>query len=438
MKMNKLTFSFEFLVNEAKSLLTRLNLVKPFALTMPMVTAANVNDEAMKGITNLLLAGNKELRKEVNQFIQFLRDPLNSNIAPEEAQTRFSLLKLRFNALLDQFDIFADVLSQRSEHETGVWISGLDVLANDALKLNGNFFDAPPIMCYVERGHGAAIRRARTRLPGGDLNPVSVIQVPRERMVSSGIASSLIHEVGHQGAALLNLIESLRSDILKAQKFSNYKNAWNLYYRWISEIISDFWAMGFLGIGATIGLMNVVSLPRYFMFRIKLDDPHPFPWIRVKLSLAFGKALYPHEQWNNYEQLWQKLYPTDKLEAKNLLIVKELIACMPEFVRTIVNHKSAKFGNVNLPEIFPFRKRQPNFLRDLFKEWQKYPEKMNTAGPTLLFAVIGQAHSDGGVSSDSESKILSRYLTQWAFLRSEKRSLTANKKTISEIQELIN
>ncbi len=48
---------------------------------------------------------------------------------------------------------------------------------------------------------GAAIRRARTRLPGGGDNPVAIIRVPRERMVGSGIASSLVHEVGHQAAA---------------------------------------------------------------------------------------------------------------------------------------------------------------------------------------------------------------------------------------------
>ena len=60
-------------------------------------------------------------------------------------------------------------------------------------------------MCYLDRGHGAAIRRARARLPGGGMSPVAIIRVPRERMVGAGIASSLVHEVGHQAAALLDL-----------------------------------------------------------------------------------------------------------------------------------------------------------------------------------------------------------------------------------------
>jgi hypothetical protein len=47
-----LSFSKRFLINEANSLLTRLEMVKPFALTMPMVVAANIPDEALKGITD--------------------------------------------------------------------------------------------------------------------------------------------------------------------------------------------------------------------------------------------------------------------------------------------------------------------------------------------------------------------------------------------------
>ena len=39
-----------------------------------------------------------------------------------------------------------------------------------------------------------------------------MIRIPRERMIGYGIASSLVHEVGHQGAALLGLVESLRPD----------------------------------------------------------------------------------------------------------------------------------------------------------------------------------------------------------------------------------
>ena len=164
-------------------------------------------------------------------------------------------------------------------------------MAADALRIPGNYYDPPPVICYVDRGQGAAIRRARTRLPGGRDNPVAVIRIPRERMVGSGIGSSLIHEVGHQAAALLDLINSLRPILKQKQLSSRTPGAWVLWERWISEIVADFWSVAKLGISSTIGLMAVVSLPRAFVFRIALDDPHPFPWIRVKLSCAMGSRV---------------------------------------------------------------------------------------------------------------------------------------------------
>src|SRR5262249_1220878 len=193
---------------------------------------------------------------------------------PAEAQRRFTFLRLRFNVVISQSEIFRDVLAQRSEHETGVWVAGLDDLAADALELPG-YYQAPPVVCYVDRSHGAAIRRARTRLPGGDENPVAIIRVPRERLVGSGIASSLVHEVGHQAAALLDLVNSFRPALQVEQRTGGTEQlAWQLWERWTSEIISDFWSVAKVGIASTTGLIGVVSLPRAFIFRFDLEDPH--------------------------------------------------------------------------------------------------------------------------------------------------------------------
>ncbi|MBV9963194.1 MAG: hypothetical protein JO072_13190 [Parafilimonas sp.] len=436
--MSRNLFATQFMVGEALSLLSRLEMVKPFALSMPMVVAANIPDEALKGITDLIVSGNKELKKRVRDFVNWVKHSSSHNVSAEEVQSRFALLKLRFNDLLDELDIFADVTSQRAEHDTGVWVAGLDALAADALNLKGNYYKPPPVICFLERGHGAAIRRARTRLPSGADNPVAVIQVPRERMVGSGIASSLIHEVGHQGIALLDLIKSLRNEIRHKQRKSNYPGAWELYYRWISEILADFWAMAHLGIGATLGLINVVSLPRYFMFRIKLDDPHPFPWIRVKLSLAFGRAIYPHIQWQRYERLWSSMYPLNKVDKKTLMIINALVKTMPEFVKTVINHSPPILNGKTLVDIFPYTTRQPAHLQFLYNTWRFAPDVISSAAPSLVFAVIGQAHADANISAPTESKLLSTWLTRWAFLNAENRTKNESRVIIHEIKNLIN
>src|SRR6476661_3475076 len=201
------------LSQEARALLTRLARVKSFALVEPMLPAANLLPATQDAIERQLVLGRHQLRQAVRHFLEWLHGPAARQSTAEQAQRRFTLLKLRFNAVITQFDLFNDVISQRSANEIGVWMSGLDVVSADALALPGGYYEAPPVICYLDRGIGAAIRRARTRLPGGGANPVAIIRIPRERMVGYGIASSLVHEVGHQAAAILSLLDSLRPEI---------------------------------------------------------------------------------------------------------------------------------------------------------------------------------------------------------------------------------
>jgi hypothetical protein len=416
-----------FLMSEARSLLTRLAQVQPFALTMPMVHAATVADLAMRGITDRIRAGKRELGQRTRRFIALLQHPEAARqLTPAQAQMRFSLLKLRFNALLDQLDIFADVLLQRAEHPTGVWVAGLDVLAQDALLAAAPHVPKgdplPPLMCFLQRGHGAAIRRARTRLPGGDLNPVAVIQVPRERMVGSGIASSLVHEVGHQGAALLHLVNSLRADLGQAaQQNPAQAREWKLLASWVSEIVADFWATGHLGITATCGLINVVSLPAYFVFRFQPGAVHPFPWIRVQISLAVGRLLFPHPQWAALQQQWEQLYPLSLAPADTQALLGKLMAMLPAFAQRLVNHRPLALAGATLGSIFPVAQRQPPQLGQLFQAWRQRPEAIGLPPPTLVFAVLGQARYEGTLHPTDEFNWLSRWLIRWAQARAESR-----------------
>jgi hypothetical protein len=336
-----------------------------------------------------------------------------------EAQRRFAYLRLKFNAVLTQFDLFSDVVTQRSESESGVWLSGLDVLSADALALRGPdhqpYYRAPPVVCYLDRGPGAAIRRARTRLPGGGASPVAVIRMPRERMIGSGIASSLVHEVGHQAAALLGLVDSLRPVLRGLQHGAgDGAVAWQLYERWISEIVADFWSVARIGVAAPTGLMAVVSLPRAFVFRINVDDPHPVPWLRVKLSCAMGDALYPHPQWARLAAMWEAFYPTHGLDAESLRLLQRLQALMPAFVSVLVQHRPAALRGRTLAQVLDVAERRPARLALLFGLWTRLPALMYRAPPSLVFAVIGQARSDGRLSPEDESLLLGKLLTHWA------------------------
>lgn len=417
---------------DARALLTRLARVKPFALITSMVSAAAISPAAQMTIEYHLADKRRKLRGLVNDYIHWLHSPCGQRALPAGAQRRFVFLRMRFNAILSQFDIFSDVLTQRSEHDHGVWLSGLDAVATDALKLPGQYYDAPPVICYLDRGYGAAIRRARTRLPGGDENPVAIVRVPRERMVGSGIASSLIHEVGHQGSALLGLIKSLRPVLQGMQRKGGAEEiAWRLFERWISEILADFWSVACVGIASTLGLVGVVSLPRAFVFRMSMNDPHPFPWIRVKLSCAMGKALYPHRQWDALANLWESFYPTDGLDGERQRLINILESITPGFIALLANHRPKTLRGKTLMEVMSVRNRQPDQLAAHYQSWRSSPARMRTTPPSLVFAVIGQAKADGRMSPEDESRLLTNLLTHWAL------SSTLNTSALCAIQSTI-
>ncbi|MDA9528726.1 hypothetical protein [Bradyrhizobium sp. CCBAU 25338] len=401
------------LLHETRALLARLALVKPFALQEPMLPAAALLPAAEVAIDRFLLAGRRELRLMVGRYLAWL-NAAGDEVSAEEAQRRFAVLRLKFNAVLTQFDTFADVITQRSENESGVWLSGLDVVAAEALALPG-YYDPPPVICYLDRDIGAAIRRARTRMPGGGESPVAIIRVPRERMVGTSIASSLVHEVGHQAAALLDLVNSLRPALWRLQRGAGAaRRAWQLWERWISEIVADFWSVARVGIASTLGLIGVVSLPRAFVFRLNADDPHPMPWIRVKLSAAIGDALYPHPQWQRLSATWESFYPPDGVAAEMQALLQELQATMPAFAAALINHRPPALRGRSLAEVMDTGARQPARLAALFRSWQAQPSEMYRAKPTLVFAVMGQARSDGKLSPEDESLLLCKLLAFWA------------------------
>src|SRR5262249_22971179 len=130
--MNASPYAYWMLEQEARALLTRLARVKPFVLNEPMLLAASLLPTARIAIERFLATGRRALKQRVEDFMGWLRHAGRST-SPAEAQRRFTFLRLRFNAVLTQLDLFNDVITQRSESETGVWLSGLDVVSADAL-----------------------------------------------------------------------------------------------------------------------------------------------------------------------------------------------------------------------------------------------------------------------------------------------------------------
>lgn len=382
-----------FLEHEARALLGRLERVRPFALSETMVAAASPSPEARRAIDAYLFEGRDRLRREVGAFVAALDGDATL------AQRRLALLRLRLTTALGQFDLYADALAQRSQRDSGVWLAGLDALACDALAMPTHY-EAPPLVCYLDRGIGAAIRRARTRLPGGGENPVAVIRVPRERLVGSGIASSIVHEVGHQAAALLDLLPALRAAF-----------AGQRWERWLGEIVADLWSVARLGITSVYGLMGVVSLPPAFVFRDGGVEPHPPPWLRVLLACAMGQALYPHPQWPRHAALWQTLYPLQSAPPAAREALAAAARAAAGFAEALLAHRPQHTRGLSLRTLLTDPGCRAAPLR------QAWPAPLFALAPVRACAVLGQARADGLLSPEDEARRMTQLLTHWALRR---------------------
>jgi hypothetical protein len=408
-------FATALVTQEAEALLVRLDRLRPFVMTETMVLAAALPYPAHRAVERFLHVGRTALRGEVEGFLDWLAGP--GAAAPAwEQQRRFVAIRMHFNDVLSQLDVFAEVVTQRSEQGTGVWLSGLDRLAADAVQLPGSPVEPPPLVCYLARGAGAAIRRARTRLPGGRLSPVAIIRVPRERMVGHGVASSLIHEVGHQVAAQLELVPSLQDAVRRRRSRAGPQEqaAWDGWHTTVSECVADLWSVGKLGISSTLGLLAVVSLPRALTFRPPHGDPHPMPYVRVLLSAAIGRAFYPHPQWDALVEAWKACYPVRDVPPALRADIARLEGTADAFAGLMAEHRPPALGGRAIADVLPLATRTPPRLLALRHAWGDDLGLLARRPPTLVFAVMGQARAAGLVPAHQESAVLADVLAAWA------------------------
>jgi hypothetical protein len=233
-------------------------------------------------------------------------------------------------------------------------------------------------------------------------------------MVGHGIASSLVHEVGHQVAALLELVPTLRAALRGGSAKGPDRALWDLWRSWTSEAIADVWSVGHVGVASTLGLIAVVSLPRPFVFRINVDGPHPTPWIRVHLSCAVGRQLYPDPMWDALLGTWRELYPPTGLGAEHRRMLDGLAATAPECASLLLAHAPRTLGGRSVAALLPRAERRPERLRRRFDE---HRTDLRGLRPTEAMAVLGLARMDGRLPAVDEGQHVDRLLVSWALRR---------------------
>ncbi len=410
------------IIHEARSILTRSSALRPFSEQMPMVPAASIYAAALRSIDRGLIRRRGRLQHQLGRFIEDAELGQGRDASPDQLQRRLVRLRLVFGRLLTEVDIFADVLTQRSEHHTGRLLAGLDWAAENMLHNGRDPFEAPPVVTYLDRGSGAAIRRAMSRLPAGGRSPVAVVRVPRERMVSTGLAGSVAHEVGHQAASQLGLVPVLvRACAAEATARPSSRRAWLHYARWSSEILADYWAVGRVGVAHTLGLYALMSLPTPHVFAGDIGRVHPIPWIRVLISAALGDAVAPDRQWSQLAAAWASLYPVERADREKQDLLRELAETLPDFVQLLVEQKPPILRGRDLGSLMRNPSMNPRALLTRARAMLADRDTLLETPPALAFAALGQARFRGAVSAADESRLLEALLLHWSSkkLRSE-------------------
>jgi hypothetical protein len=189
-----------------------------------------------------------------------------------------------------------------------------------------------------------------------------------------------------------------------------------LWDRWISELVADFWSVAKLGVSSTLGLIQVLSLPRAFVFHLHPTDPHPFAWIRVHASCAMVHALFPHPQWAGVATFWDQLYPLRNSSALGAL-TRRLRDHTAIFAEEMAGHRPRALRGQSLREALAVDQRTPGHLLEIYRSNAANPSALAALPPTLGTAALGQAKFGDLLSPEEESALHANLLKSWALAR---------------------
>jgi hypothetical protein len=404
--------AFRWISMETGGLERRLEAVPQFAATIPMVGAAVPAARALEVADETVRRSKRVLAHQIHDFRRTIHGAPRDAAALSATHRRFTSLRHRFHALLSTVDIFSDALTQRAEHRIGVLLRGLDALAQDGMRTRVSSFVPPPIVCYLDRGVGGAVRRAFTRLPGGERNAIALIRLPRERLSGIGLAS-LLHEVGHQGVALLRLDVPYRRALhVAAASDALAPDAAAWWASKLTELLPDAWACAKLGASATLGLFSALSSLSRFVFHDNLHDPHPMPYLRGLFSAALGARLFPDPIWSRLDALWRALNPLPDHPSSRA--IEMLADSVQPCAALIAAQRPRELGFMSLVEAIGEPVAPASLRAQLDVLLERLRVAPTTMRPCLGLAVVGIAHSEGHLASGEEHELLDRALRSWA------------------------
>jgi hypothetical protein len=238
---------------------------------------------------------------------------------------------------------FADAINTRTNPKIAGYLRACDILAYRSMSmlLDQLGKPTPSALTYFEKGIGAAVLRANLWLwDGVGVNPVAAIKITHHNLLRN---TALIHEAGHQAAAVVGWNEELGSRLATglADAGPGVACEWS---GWASEIGADAFAFVHTGYAAVAALHDVLAAEETVVVRHTPGDPHPISYIRVLLGVEMCRDFYGAGPWDDLAQAWVRLYPLDRASGPTRALLEASIRLLPAIVRITLQEPMRSFG----------------------------------------------------------------------------------------------
>ena len=293
-RINRSKARYDYLERKIRNLADLQKLVdlpRESDLTKRQWESINVQLTILK--EQLLTKLNKQARKYM-PYLQYAKDfkRFNESLAALEMDFTYNALPV--------FNIFLKICVQRSTIKIGKLLAGCDAIAFDALNRDHPALKIiePPIT-YIEGKSGAAMLPEKAPLIEGTLNPVPLIQIPFQRLMTKAHLISVGHEIAHEKDQRLGLSHIMRNIVLQALTHAGASDeVKSLNYVWMSEEIPDFVSWCLFGEAHSYSMMEINLLPKDRIFFLETGGPHPPGWYRGTNTFEWCRQEWGNGRWD--------------------------------------------------------------------------------------------------------------------------------------------
>lgn len=290
----------------------------------------------------------QHLTRVVAQLVRegdLLQAALAAAVSPADVVTVHRQLlnfRNRYTRVETTLVFFADAINTRTNAKISGYLKACDILAyrSMALLLDQLGKPTPSALCYFEKGIGAAVLRANLRLwDGTGVNPVAAIKITHHNLLRN---TALIHEAGHQAAAVVRWNEELAARLASGLPGAppGVSGEWA---GWASEIAADAFAFVHTGYAAVAALHDVVAAEEDVVFRHTRGDPHPISYIRVLLGVEMCRQFYGDGPWDDLALAWRRLYSLPRAPGATRALLEASIPLLPSIVRLTLREPMRAF-----------------------------------------------------------------------------------------------